>query len=240
MISLTKLIGRKEKRQREKEERRREEKRQQNMSGGADLWPTYDFFVRAKERQIVGIPDARCFTLQSAIRMLRHVDGDVAECGVRLGKSTVFLLEADLSHRSYHLFDSFQGLSEPTREDSIPETGEAYWTKGDIAVAEAEARANLAGYPNVTFYPGWIPERFDEVSDRHFALVHVDVDLYKPTYDSLSFFWPRLVGGGVLICDDYGFGTCPGARQAVDEFFADRAGLLELSTGQVLVRKQDV
>ena len=238
MLSLTDPFGRKRRRTRE-EELRREHKRQQNLYGGADSWPTYDFVLRAKERGIVGIPDARCFTLQSAIRSLRHVEGDVAECGVRHGKSTVFLLEADRARRQYHLFDSFEGLSEPTAEDAIAGTGQAYWSKGDIAAPEAEARANLAEYPNVNIHPGWIPDTFAAVAQARFAFVHVDVDLYQPTLDSLRFFWPRLVPEGLLICDDYGFATCPGARRAVDEFFSgESAHVLELATGQALVARR--
>ena len=44
----------------------------------------------------------------------------------------------------------------------------------------------------------------------------------QPTIDSVSFFYPRLSPGGILVCDDYGFTTCPGATRAIDEFFAGK------------------
>src|SRR3982750_3773748 len=66
------------------------ERKRRALSGGAEGWLRYDFFRRAHERSIAGIPDERCFTLQSVIRSLRDVPGDVAECGVRYGKSAVF------------------------------------------------------------------------------------------------------------------------------------------------------
>jgi O-methyltransferase len=54
----------------------------------------------------------------------------------------------------------------------------------------------------------------------------------------LNFFWPRLVPGGIVVCDDYGFTTCPGARSAMDEFFAELGvGIIELTTGQALAIK---
>jgi hypothetical protein len=74
----------------------------------------------------------------------------------------------------------------------------------------------------VRYYKGWIPERFPEVADRGFRFVYLDLDLYEPTRDSLAFFYPRLRRGGVLACDDYLMSTCPGVRQAVDEFLADK------------------
>jgi hypothetical protein len=220
----------------EAERRAEKERKRRALAGGVEAWSTHDYFLRARAKDIVGIPDERCFTLQSVIRSLRDVEGDVAECGVRFGKSSVFLLEADSGSRSYHLFDSFEGLSEPVPEDAIPESGEPYWKKGDISTPEAETRANLSGYPNVAIYRGWIPDRFGEVTDRRFALVHVDVDLYEPTRDCLHFFWPRLVEDGVLVCDDYGSRRCPGAKQALDEYFAGKdAAVIELTTGQALV-----
>src|SRR5688572_31529904 len=47
------------------------------------------------------------------------------------------------------------------------------------------------------------------------TLFRSDVDVYQPTRDSLEYFYPRLVTGGILVCDDYGW---PGARKAVDDF----------------------
>lgn len=200
-------------------------------------WVEDAVFQRARTRNIVGIPDPSCFVLQSVMRSLAPVDGDVAECGVRFGKSTTFMREADARQRSYHLFDSFDGLSEPTAQDALP-SGEAAWKRGDIRAAEEIARSNLSSYPGMTIYKGWIPDRFSEVADRTFALLHVDVDLYEPTKDSLDFFWPRLSPRGVVVCDDYGSLNCPGARQAVDEFLAGKeASLVELPTQQALIVK---
>jgi hypothetical protein len=69
-------------------------------------------------------------------------------------------------------------------------------------------------------------------------LLHVDVDLYKPTLQSLEFFWPRIAVGGVVVCDDYGFTTCPGARRAMDNFLrAGEPASFELTTGQALAIK---
>jgi len=46
------------------------------------------------------------------------------------------------------------------------------------------------------------------------------------------------VTGGCMIFDDYGFPSCPGARRAVDEAFADKPEIpLCLPTGQCMVVK---
>jgi O-methyltransferase len=71
------------------------------------------------------------------------------------------------------------------------------------------------------------------------AWAHIDVDIYTAVRDCLEFIYPRLVPGGTVVIDDYGFPSCVGARRAVDEHFAD--GLPEaplcLPTGQCLIVK---
>lgn len=201
-------------------------------------WPRDPAFVEARKRgtDVKGIPDPRCYGLQSAIRAVANVKGDVAECGVRFARSTLFLLTADQATRNYYLFDSWEGLPEPGEHDQPDDEGAKIWQKGDIKSEENRARENLAGFDNVQFMRGWIPDRFPEVEDRRFALVHVDVDLYEPTRDALAFFGERLSPGAVIVCDDYGSSSCPGARKACDEFVAAKdARLFESPTGQALI-----
>jgi O-methyltransferase len=177
----------------------------------------------------------RKYAVYNLVRSLYWLTGDVAECGVYTGASAYFMALASVrcgARRDLHLFDSFAGLSPPAAVDG------SYWQAGDLACTEETARQNLAEFANVLIYPGWIPSRFSAVADRRFCFVHIDVDIYQPTRDSLAFFFPRLQPGGMLVCDDYGFDSCPGARRAMDEFFADRPErIIHLPTGQGLVIK---
>ena len=85
---------------------------------------------------------------------------------------------------------------------------------------------------------GFIPDTFAGLNSEKIAFVHIDLDVYKSILDSLQFIWPRLSLGGIIVFDDYGFATCPGARVAVDEFFyTKKCHPLCLSTGQALVFK---
>lgn len=68
--------------------------------------------------------------------------------------------------------------------------------------------------------------------------MHIDVDLYQPTLDSLAFFYPRLISGGICFFDEYGLLSCLGARAAVDEFLRDKPEpIIELATGQAVLVK---
>ncbi len=204
------------------------------------VWKDQPFFMEAQKRAegVEGIPEPRSFVLQSCLRSIAGVDGDLAECGVRQGRSTLFMLTADLRRRDYHLFDSFAGLSKPG-EDDRDDKGRLRWAAGDLSTEEALTRKHLAAFDNVHFHVGWIPGTLSSVADRIFAFVHIDVDLYEPTRDALAFFYDRTKQGGLIVCDDYGSSKCPGARKAFDEFLAGRPeGIIELPTGQAIVIKQ--
>jgi hypothetical protein len=195
-------------------------------------------FVADYERLVPGNRRSfeRKYVVAEFVKSLRSVAGDMAECGVYNGATAYFMAQSTIRtgvRRALHLFDSFEGLSAPATVDGD------YWQAGSLAISEDAARATLAGIDDVVFHRGWIPERFREVADKQFAFVHLDVDLYQPTLDSLAFFYPRTARGGVLICDDYGFTTCPGAKQAVDEFMQTRPeAVIHLPTGQgVIIRE---
>lgn len=180
----------------------------------------------------------RRFALRELVRSLAAVPGDTAECGVYEGATSYFICR-ERGGGLHHAFDSFAGLSAPSAEDLPDQPDARAWQAGELPAAEALARRNLAEFPGVRIYPGWIPERFAEVADRRFCFVHLDVDLYQPTRDGLEFFYPRVNSGGMLLCDDYGFVNCPGAKRACDDFVAERPErLIHLPTGQGLIIKR--
>lgn len=178
----------------------------------------------------------RKFVLYSVAKSIQNVPGDIVECGVFKGGGSFVMLSATSSKHLYG-FDSFEGLSEPIEAD-IPNEPTAFrWQTNDMAVGSELAATNLASFSGrFSLFPGWIPSRFHEVEDKTISLLHIDVDLFEPTLSSLEFFYPRMSPGGVIVCDDYGFSTCPGARKAMDEFFESRSDkVIHLTTGQGVV-----
>ena len=178
----------------------------------------------------------RKYTLNQLLQLTLHINGDAAECGVYKGASSYLICRAIEPYgKRNHLFDSFEGLSPPTDRDGT------YWTAGGLCADESHVRKNLAEFKNFTVYRGWIPDRFRDVADDYFSFVHIDVDLYEPTRDSITFFYDRLSPGGVMLLDDYGFSTCPGAKLAADEFLTGRQEkVVMLPSGQAfIVRRSD-
>ncbi len=160
------------------------------------------------------------------------VAGDVVECGCFRGLSSYLLCSALRRERphfnggGYHVFDSFQGLSEPAAEDRVPadaadrERLEEMTKAGRFAAPAEVIKDVLTDFPGVAYYPGWIPQSFAGLPERRYRFVHVDVDLYEPTRGALEYFYPRLSPGGRIVSDDYNW---PGCRKAIEEFCASRS-----------------
>ncbi|MEM6325516.1 MAG: TylF/MycF/NovP-related O-methyltransferase [Bacteroidota bacterium] len=181
------------------------------------------------------------FTIHQLARSIAALPGDTMECGVYRGAGSYLVLTATEGQgRTHHLFDSFEGLSAPTREDTPADPSAHQYEAGELSIPLETVQRNLAPFADRTrYYKGWVPERFPEVADRVFAFCYIDVDLYEPTRDAFEFFYDRMVPGGLLVCDDYGFVDCPGAKQAVDDFVADKPEeVVHLTSGQGVIVKQ--
>lgn len=187
----------------------------------------------ARPRTLV-TPD-RLYVLERLLRQTLALPGEVMECGVYRGGTAALLArlveEAGADKRLY-LFDTFAGMPAADAERDRHR-------EGDFADTSLEAvRAFVGAAGRCDFRPGRIPETFAGLDALTLAFCHVDLDLYRAILDTCAFAWPRLAVGGAMVFDDYGFPSCPGAREAVDEFFADKDAFpLCLQTGQAIVYK---
>ena len=158
-----------------------------------------------------------------------ELDGLVAECGCFRGLSSHILCgrlksrNSAFDGRGYRIFDSFRGLSEPQNEDALSADADPSAPHqqdvraGRFSASLEDVRHALALYPGIAYFPGWIPGAFPQDAQERYRFVHIDVDLYQPTKDSLEYFWPRLAPGGLMVCDDYNW---PGGKRAVETFCA--------------------
>jgi O-methyltransferase len=196
------------------------------------IWPNDWSWLKPYEKYLSpdaanGLPKTRIidrrFTLIQLARTVSELRGSTAECGVLGGVGSAMIcktLEATYQNNERHWgFDSFEGLPEPEKIDISPQS---WQKKGSLAISPQVAMKNLGDFDFCTLVKGWIPQCFKPAEAEQFRLVHIDLDLYQPTVDSLQFFYPRAVPGAVFVLDDYGHLTCPGVRQAVDEFFCDK------------------
>ncbi len=185
------------------------------------------------------------YNLVQALTMTAGVEGLVAECGVYRGLSAYTLCsylrqENDsFTGAGFHVFDSFEGISEPTPADELEagsRLGDLPRGKGILSASLATVQEALKEFPGIGFHKGWIPASFVGAPEGPYRFVHLDVDLHDPIRDSLEFFHPRLAPGGVIVCDDFGSLRWPGVEVAVRAFCAaGSVAVLPLASGQAVV-----
>jgi hypothetical protein len=185
---------------------------------------------------------------------LAHIDeyeipGAVVECGVWRG-GNIILARKLSPHRICWLYDTFDGMSEPTDVD-ISRKGikalNSYHKKvkrGDkwAAVTVDEVRTNLQEMgvldeDMLRFVVGKVEDtlRYEQNLPEKIALLRLDTDWYESTKVELDRLWPRLMPGGILIVDDYGHWA--GSRKAVDDFFGKTVKIRHIDYSAVRIVK---
>jgi O-methyltransferase len=205
---------------------------------GQDCYPP-DFH----EDEMEIIRDVRPWTMTSAeriyalIQAVRYVSanaipGAIVECGVWKGGSMAAvaktLLQMQDVTRDLNLFDTFEGMSEPTATDvdySGRQASELVLENVGVRCVDApiERVKSLlfdTGYPKqkLNFIQGKVEDTIPGSAPESISLLRLDTDWYESTKHELIHLFPRLTQGGVIIIDDYGHWK--GARQACDEYFA--------------------
>lgn len=179
----------------------------------------------------------RVYALRNAVCYVHRyrVPGAIVECGVWKGGSMMAvartLLQLGSTQRELFLFDTFEGMSEPTDHDRMY-TGdlardllegrsreEHLW--GYALLDDVRRRMLEVGYPaeRIRFVKGKVEDTVPAKAPERIAILRLDTDWYESTRHELVHLYPRLSRGGVLIIDDYGHWL--GARQAVDEYIAE-------------------
>jgi hypothetical protein len=188
----------------------------------SNLWSYFTADNKRLNLYYEGIKAANGEKTDNLLKKLRHF----AECGVWKGHSA-YLIASIIQNEfndSFHIFDSFEGgLSDKVDKDLVEGQSDNEIKEEKLIFSSnlQDVKRTLNNFQFIKYHPGWIPETFHEVSEINFSFVHIDVDLYQPTKDSLEFFYERLNNGGVIICDDYGLNQFPGAKSAVDEFISN-------------------
>lgn len=144
--------------------------------------------------------------IRDEVQATNHLPGDLAELGVYRGGSAK-LIAHSARGATLHLFDTFEGLPEA---DEFGEHG-----AGDFRdTAFADVKQFLQG-SNATIHRGIFPFTADD--GARYRFVHLDADTYQSTVAALCYFVPRMVAGGRIILDDFGWWATPGVAKALHE-----------------------
>lgn len=198
---------------------------------------TVDTYNRVKDYTMTS-PE-RIASLCSAVNYIvgNNIKGDIVECGVWKGGSTMAaictLKRLKDTSRAIYLYDTYEGMSEPTANDktfngtgarellntSDRQDQSSVWCVSTLE--EVQKNVGSLDYPHalIHYIKGKVEDTIPATIPSKIAILRLDTDWYESTAHELKHLYPLLVPGGVIIIDDYGHWQ--GARKAVDEYIAD-------------------
>jgi O-methyltransferase len=181
----------------------------------------------------------RCYDLwQLTAESRKLTSGNIIEVGVwRGGTGCLIARQAQTAMipATVYLCDTFRGVVKTGSSDRHYQGGE----HSDTSASHVLELAGGLGLSNVRILEGIFPdETGHQVADVSFRLCHIDVDVYESGRDILAWLWPRVVPGGMVIFDDYGFLSTGGITKLVNEERqrGDRLTLHNLNGHAVLVK----
>jgi O-methyltransferase len=154
----------------------------------------------------------RCFELNSFMEQFKDTQGDIIEVGVWRGGTGRILINGLSNGQTLFLCDTFEGVVKAGIYDNIYQGGEHADT------SENHIKELLSNQGGWKILKGIFPDdTASEISDRIFKFCHIDVDVYQSALDIFNWVFPRLIRGGVVVFDDYGFASCEGITKLVNE-----------------------
>lgn len=188
----------------------------------------------------------RLHTLVWAARCAIAHAGDFVECGVFKGDMAwvvITLLGDMMADRRFYLYDSFEGFApDLSRREDYPDNlnflefaNRVYQEPGLLN----SVSARFKDIPNVHIVRGFLPGSLENMMPEKIAFLHIDLNSPAAEIAVLDRLFDRVVPGGLIIFDDYGWHFFRSQREAEDRFMAERGyAVLELPTGQGLVLKR--
>ncbi len=183
------------------------------------------FYLQSKPSRI-----AKFLYHYEIYKKILNIPGDVLEFGVFKGASFSRLLsfrkilENDDSRKIIG-FDDFGTFTAKGKKEDILFAKKFKKTLG-LGTSDVQLKNNFInnGYTNFQLIKGdvvkTLPKFLKKNSGAKISLLHLDLDVYRPTKFVLSKLYKKMSKGGIILIDDYA--EISGATDAVDEFFSKK------------------
>jgi O-methyltransferase len=188
----------------------------------------------------------RLNTLVWAAQCALQVSGDFVECGVFKGDMSWVVANsvgfAEVPKR-FFLYDTFEGFSpQYSSPDDFPLNPNFFSFVNDLYNMPDlfdKVKDRFGKFPNVKVIKGTLPDTLEQESPETIGYLHIDLNSPDAEIGVLDRLFDRVVPGGVIVFDDYGWVEFMKQKRAEDAFMSGRGyAILELPTGQGLVIKR--
>jgi O-methyltransferase len=183
--------------------------------------------------------------LRELVRVLAaNISGDIVELGCYIGTTSLFIRrlldQEDDATRSFHVYDSFEGL--PPKSASDQSGAGLAFQAGELRVSKKDflqefRKANLQA---PVIHKGWFEDLTKESLPNSIAFAFLDGDFYDSILTSLRLIWPRLSINGRITIDDYDREALPGVSRAVTEFFRTIPVTIHHEQHIAIIQKKDL
>jgi O-methyltransferase len=171
---------------------------------------------------------------------VKNLEGDFVECGVNTGafsRAIIEYVEFDKLNKTFYLLDTYEGLVEElVSAEEINEGIGGYF--GTYKNVYEQVLETFKGLP-VKIVKGIVPDTLSECTTDKICYLSIDMNCVAPEIAALEYFWDKMVLGGVILLDDYGFPRHIHQKKAFDKFASDKnVAILSLPTGQGVIIKK--
>lgn len=162
-----------------------------------------------------------CSVLQS------QIEGDVIEMGCFAGDRSILIrevLDAYHSEKKFHLFDSFKGLPQKSKNDFSKKRKAKKFNQGSFCsnIDIIVQKFNEQHLTIPEFHIGWFAEISDDEYPSQISFAFLDSDLYGSIIDSFVKIWHKITINGIVCVHDYNRKILPGVTKACSQFLADK------------------
>lgn len=157
-----------------------------------------------------------------------EIKGDLIEIGVYKGIMIIAmiakLLQYRITDRIIHLYDTFEGMTDPSDIDIDPSNISAKYKIDQIlcksTLEEVKNNISILSYPqnNIIYHIGDIRKTDKTLIPNKIAFLRLDTDFYDSTLFELQNFEQYVVNNGYVTLDDYNWWN--GCTQATNEYLS--------------------
>ena len=175
------------------------------------------------ERSIIWRTAVLVWAARSGLRR----DGDFVECGCYRGTSARIICDAiefNKADKDFFLYDVFEYPEGGAPFSKMPGMGPTLFD---------EVKERFADVPRARVIKGLVPDSLVGTAPERIAFLHIDMNNVTPEIAALDLLFERVVPGGLIILDDYGYIPYVAQRDAERDWFKARGyDVLELPTSQ--------
>ena len=172
---------------------------------------------------------------------IKNLEGDYVECGVNTGaysRAVIDYIDFNSTGKTFYLLDTFDGFPDGQINEEEKKNGISYY-EGDHYKNVFEQVLETFKSFNVKVIKGTVPETLSQCKAEKIVYLSIDMNASFPEIACAEYFWDKIVKGGVVILDDYGFPLHIQQKLAFDKFAKERnIEIMSLPTGQGIIIKQ--